>query len=320
MYVLGDLEYYQGIGLLLEGFHHALVRVPSAHLATRGGLPDDIAPLSAPGGAAWDRSRVHFLGSRPTPANWSLSSGGLMFLDIGPGSRDSEHTPMKIYSYLDSGTAVLAPPGCARTPRCLTIRRHISSLRSPKLWETAWSTRRVTRCSGSSSRAEPSNTRSRQSLLKLPTGSWVVLQTDGIEGQRGWGVKKLRDSPTLARSQRTRRRIGFSAANLIMARVLPTSEYGLFTLAYCLVPNPATRSLRRSRWHRAAPPPRRSVPASPPNHGCIRGVGRPLRLFAGLAYNITLRMLAILLISTIAGAPWPVCSFKASAGSGSCLH
>src|SRR5215204_116521 len=77
MYV-GNLEHYQGIGLLLEGFRHALLRVPNAHLVIVGGLQDDIAHYS--------RRAVVLVSPRLKGLN----------------------TPMKIYSYLDSGTAVLA--------------------------------------------------------------------------------------------------------------------------------------------------------------------------------------------------------------------
>ena len=41
MYV-GNLEHYQGIDLLLEGFRHTLDRVPEARLVIVGGRQDDI--------------------------------------------------------------------------------------------------------------------------------------------------------------------------------------------------------------------------------------------------------------------------------------
>ena len=64
MYV-GNLEHYQGIGLMLEGFRHALLRVPNAHLVIVGGLQDDIAHYSRRAAQLGISSRVHFLGQRP---------------------------------------------------------------------------------------------------------------------------------------------------------------------------------------------------------------------------------------------------------------
>ncbi|MDQ3223513.1 MAG: glycosyltransferase, partial [Gemmatimonadota bacterium] len=40
MYV-GNLEHYQGIGLLIDGFRHTIDRIPNAHLVIVGGLDQD---------------------------------------------------------------------------------------------------------------------------------------------------------------------------------------------------------------------------------------------------------------------------------------
>jgi glycosyltransferase involved in cell wall biosynthesis len=104
MYV-GNLEHYQGIGLLLEGFRHALVRVPTAHLVIVGGLRDDIAHYGRRAVQLGISSRVHFLGQRPI----SALEGLFRRADVLVSPRlKGLNTPMKIYSYLDSGTVVLA--------------------------------------------------------------------------------------------------------------------------------------------------------------------------------------------------------------------
>lgn len=104
MYV-GNLEHYQGIGLLLEGFRHALVRVPSAHLVIVGGLEEDIAYYGRRATQLGISTRVHFLGPKPI----SALDGLFRRADVLVSPRlKGLNTPMKIYSYLDSGTAVLA--------------------------------------------------------------------------------------------------------------------------------------------------------------------------------------------------------------------
>jgi len=104
MYV-GNLEHYQGIGLLLEGFRHALVRVPTAHLVIVGGMQEDIAHYRRRATQLGIASRVHFLGPRPI----SALEGLFRRADVLVSPRlKGLNTPMKIYSYLDSGTAVLA--------------------------------------------------------------------------------------------------------------------------------------------------------------------------------------------------------------------
>jgi glycosyltransferase involved in cell wall biosynthesis len=104
MYV-GNLEHYQGIGLLLDGFRHTLMRVPQAHLVIVGGLKDDIRYYHQRANRLGIASQVHFLGPRPI----ALLNGLLKRADVLVSPRlKGLNTPMKIYSYLDSGTAVLA--------------------------------------------------------------------------------------------------------------------------------------------------------------------------------------------------------------------
>ncbi len=104
MYV-GNLERYQGIDLLLQGFRVTLRRLPSASLVIVGGREEDIQRYREMAAALGIESRVHFLGPRPVQALSTL----LRQADVLVSPRlKGLNTPMKIYSYLDSGTAVLA--------------------------------------------------------------------------------------------------------------------------------------------------------------------------------------------------------------------
>lgn len=104
MYV-GNLEHYQGIGLLLEGFRHTLIRVPDANLVIVGGMKHDVARYRRRAQQLGIAAQVHFLGPRPI----SSLDGLFKRADVLVSPRlKGLNTPMKIYSYLDSGTAVLA--------------------------------------------------------------------------------------------------------------------------------------------------------------------------------------------------------------------
>jgi glycosyltransferase involved in cell wall biosynthesis len=104
MYV-GNLEHYQGIGLLIDGFRHTVARVPNAHLVIVGGLHQDIERYRRRAQQLGILTQVHFLGPRPvTSLNGLLQRADVL---VSPRLKGL-NTPMKIYSYLDSGTAVLA--------------------------------------------------------------------------------------------------------------------------------------------------------------------------------------------------------------------
>jgi glycosyltransferase involved in cell wall biosynthesis len=104
MYV-GNLEHYQGIGLLIDGFRRTLIRVPAAHLVIVGGMQDDIARYRDRTVQLGISDQVHFLGPKPVAS----LDGFLRRADVLVSPRlKGLNTPMKIYSYLDSGTAVLA--------------------------------------------------------------------------------------------------------------------------------------------------------------------------------------------------------------------
>ncbi len=102
---VGNLETYQGIDLLLEGFRHTLRTVPKARLVIVGGRQADIAHYGNRAAALGIGQAVHFLGPRPV----SLLADLLREADVLVSPRlKGLNTPMKIYSYLDSGSAVLA--------------------------------------------------------------------------------------------------------------------------------------------------------------------------------------------------------------------
>jgi glycosyltransferase involved in cell wall biosynthesis len=104
MYV-GNLQPYQGIDLLLAAFARTLPEVPAARLVVIGG-----------DNAAIDRYRrlcteqgigesVHFAGPRPVEQLAAYLRRATVL--VSPRIH-GDNTPMKIYSYLDSGRAVLA--------------------------------------------------------------------------------------------------------------------------------------------------------------------------------------------------------------------
>ena len=104
MYV-GNLEHYQGIDLLLEGFQRTVARVPEANLVIVGGREDDISRYRDRTSELGITPAVHFLGPKPVSQLADL----LRSADVLVSPRlKGLNTPMKIYSYLDSGTAVLA--------------------------------------------------------------------------------------------------------------------------------------------------------------------------------------------------------------------
>ncbi len=102
---VGNLETYQGIDLLLEGFRYTLSAVPKARLVIVGGRQGDIAHYGNRAAALGIGQAVHFLGPRPV----ALLADLLREADVLVSPRlKGLNTPMKIYSYLDSGSAVLA--------------------------------------------------------------------------------------------------------------------------------------------------------------------------------------------------------------------
>lgn len=104
MYV-GNLEGYQGIDLLLESFALVQHRDQLAHLAIIGGQEADIQKYSELTKSMGISKRVSFLGPRPVEDLKSyLDQADIL---VSPRTK-GKNTPMKLYSYLDSGKALLA--------------------------------------------------------------------------------------------------------------------------------------------------------------------------------------------------------------------
>ncbi|NJK38894.1 MAG: glycosyltransferase family 4 protein [Oscillatoriales cyanobacterium RM2_1_1] len=104
MYV-GNLEGYQGIDLMIEGFAIALQQDESLNLVIIGGDAEGIETYRQKAAQLGAGNRVHFMGQRPaTHLSGYLSQADIL---VSPRTK-GKNTPMKIYSYLDSGKAVLA--------------------------------------------------------------------------------------------------------------------------------------------------------------------------------------------------------------------
>ena len=102
---VGNLERYQGIDLLLESFAEARRRVPPARLVIVGGKPADIEHYTVRARNLGLAGAVRFTGPRPVEQLGSI----LRQADLLVSPRlTGTNTPMKIYSYLDAGVAVLA--------------------------------------------------------------------------------------------------------------------------------------------------------------------------------------------------------------------
>ncbi|MBU1702037.1 MAG: glycosyltransferase family 4 protein [Candidatus Eisenbacteria bacterium] len=104
MYV-GNLEKYQGIDLLIEGFQKALPKMGKAKLVIIGGHASEMAAYQKRVKDMGMGEEVAFLGPKPLSelASWFNQARIL----VSPRLQGN-NTPMKIYSYLDSGKPVLA--------------------------------------------------------------------------------------------------------------------------------------------------------------------------------------------------------------------
>jgi glycosyltransferase involved in cell wall biosynthesis len=102
---VGNLMPYQGIDLLLEGFRHAADRHPTAQLVIIGGSENDIRKYQTRAADLEVGERVHLTGPRPAALLGQFLSQATIL--VSPRIT-GVNTPLKIYSYLDSGTAVVA--------------------------------------------------------------------------------------------------------------------------------------------------------------------------------------------------------------------
>ncbi len=102
---VGNLERYQGIDLLLSAFGQIVNQLSDVHLVLIGGRSEHIRHYSKRARQLGIDQRTHFVGPKPH----ALLKGYLVQADVLASPRISGiNTPMKIYSYLDSGTPVLA--------------------------------------------------------------------------------------------------------------------------------------------------------------------------------------------------------------------
>jgi glycosyltransferase involved in cell wall biosynthesis len=101
----GNLEAYQGIDLLLAGFAHAVRKVPDVQAVIIGGDAGTIARYRSLAGRLEVAESVHFVGPRPVAALGSYLEQAAVV--VSPRTK-GQNTPMKIYSYLDSGRPLLA--------------------------------------------------------------------------------------------------------------------------------------------------------------------------------------------------------------------
>lgn len=104
MYV-GNLEKYQGIDLLLDSFQIASAYSKEASLVVIGGVAEHIEHYRRRAHFLGINARVHFIGKRPIEdLAYYLAQADIL---VSPRTQGN-NTPMKLYSYLDSGRALLA--------------------------------------------------------------------------------------------------------------------------------------------------------------------------------------------------------------------
>lgn len=104
MYI-GNLEPYQGIDLLLEAAALAVRTVPDLRLVIVGGTQESIGAYQARARDLGIAAQTHFTGPLPVSMMRALFSQADVL--VSPRIK-GENTPMKIYSYLDSGCPILA--------------------------------------------------------------------------------------------------------------------------------------------------------------------------------------------------------------------
>ena len=101
---VGNLERYQGIDLMLDGLAQ-LPRDTPLQTIVIGGSAADIETYRARAAQLGLGGRVHFLGPRPVAhLNAYLAQADLLLSPRTLG----QNTPMKVYSYMQSGKAMLA--------------------------------------------------------------------------------------------------------------------------------------------------------------------------------------------------------------------
>lgn len=102
---IGNLESYQGIDLLVDGFAGAAPDHLDTHLVIIGGSAEHIKKYTDRAASLGVAEQVHLIGQRPV----ATLSNYLAQADILASPRTKgNNTPMKIYSYLHSGKPIIA--------------------------------------------------------------------------------------------------------------------------------------------------------------------------------------------------------------------
>jgi len=121
---VGNLESYQGVGLLLEAF----ARLPEgteAHVVVIGGVPAHVEQFRRMAERLGISKRTHFPGPRPL----SGLAGYCAQADVLLSPRtQGNNTPMKIYSYMAAGKAILATRLHTHTQ---VLEEHTAALADP---------------------------------------------------------------------------------------------------------------------------------------------------------------------------------------------
>lgn len=104
MYI-GNLESYQGVDLMLEGFAQACSELSDIALVVVGGEDQHIEAYQSKAKELGVSASIFFLGKQPVADLYALMKQADVLLS--PRTQ-GVNTPMKVYSYLDSGVPVLA--------------------------------------------------------------------------------------------------------------------------------------------------------------------------------------------------------------------
>ena len=102
---IGNLEGYQGIDLMLDAFAEHCRRRPADTLIVAGGPAPLVAHYRTKAAALGLGDAVRFLGPRPVSEMADLFDAADVL--VSPRTKGN-NTPMKLYSYLESGRAILA--------------------------------------------------------------------------------------------------------------------------------------------------------------------------------------------------------------------
>lgn len=101
----GNLEPYQGVGLLIESLPEVFRASPRACCVVIGGREDQIAALRERCGVLGVGASVRFLGPRPFPETFRFMQAADVL--VSPMTQ-KKAVPMKLYAYVGSGTPIVA--------------------------------------------------------------------------------------------------------------------------------------------------------------------------------------------------------------------